>query len=197
MYTINFPLYVCLGYLLSCGVSGILHNPLLLSLGTWMIISTLHLIFTSCYFKSAVYPTSHRCQFRQVRYVWDWVWCGPHMLPQSSLGNIVYMACFVSWFFHLVIAHELVVLYMLMDNALHPLVNKLTEFYANKIINQTPIKINKIGLPDIGATCHYLQVDATHCPSTYRGPPIHMQLPNGKTMKQSKPCILDFPDLTE
>ena len=75
--------------------------------------------------------------------------------------------------------------------------NKLTEFYANKIINQTPIKINKIGLPDIGATCHYLQVDATHCPSTYRGPPIHMQLPNGKTMKQSKPCILYFPDLTE
>ena len=37
-------------------MSGIYHNLFLLSLGPWMTIFLLHLIFTSCVFNTALYP---------------------------------------------------------------------------------------------------------------------------------------------
>ena len=41
---------------LSWAVSGILHNPFLLSLGLWMTISKLCLIVTPCYLNTDVHP---------------------------------------------------------------------------------------------------------------------------------------------
>ena len=40
-------------------MSGIFHNPLLLSIDPWMIILPLRLIVTYCSLKSAVHPASH------------------------------------------------------------------------------------------------------------------------------------------
>ena len=73
--------------------------------------------------------------------------------------------------------------------------NKLTELYVNNIIHYTPENKNKTGILDTGATGHYLQVDASHHPSTNIGPPIHLGLPNGKTVQSINPCLLDFPFL--
>ena len=50
---------VCIGDSLGCTESGILHNPLLLSLGNWMIILPLRLIVTSRALNSSVHPESH------------------------------------------------------------------------------------------------------------------------------------------
>ena len=54
-----FSLCVFIGDSLSCEVSGIFHNPLLLSLGTWTIILHLFLIVTYCALRSAVNPESN------------------------------------------------------------------------------------------------------------------------------------------
>ena len=62
-------------------------------------------------------------QLRQVRYVWDWVWCGPHMIPQVKLGNILDMAWLIARFGHLGIPNGWVVLCLLMGYVVHPLVN--------------------------------------------------------------------------
>ena len=50
---------VCIGYSLSCAVSGICHNPLLLSFGPYMIIFTFHFMVTYSSLKSSVYTASH------------------------------------------------------------------------------------------------------------------------------------------
>ena len=42
--------------------------------------------------------------------------------------------------------------------------DKLTKFYANNMIHQTPENKQKTGIPDTGATGHYLQADAPHRP---------------------------------
>ena len=75
--------------------------------------------------------------------------------------------------------------------------NKLTGFYSNIIIHQTPENENKTVIPNTGATRHYLQVYVPHLTSTNIVPPIHLLFPNGQTMQSSKPCLLYFPALSE
>ena len=48
---------VCIGDSLGYAVSGILHNPLLLSIGTWMVVLDLCLIVTSCALESAFHTS--------------------------------------------------------------------------------------------------------------------------------------------
>ena len=40
--------------------------------------------------------------------------------------------------------------------------DKLAEFYANRIIHQTPENEHKTVILNTGAKYHYLQVDASH-----------------------------------
>ena len=52
--------------------------------------------------------------------------------------------------------------------------DKLTQYYANNIINQTPDNKQETGVSNILSTGHYLKADAQHFPSTNMGPPIHV-----------------------
>ena len=61
----------------------------------------------------------------QVKYVWDWVWRGPKIIHQTSLGNILDTAFLIAWFGHLVIPHGWLVLCLLMVDVVHLLVNNL------------------------------------------------------------------------
>ena len=60
--------------------------------------------------------------------------------------------------------------------------DKLTKFYANNIVHQTPDNKHNIGIPNAGATGHYLQSDVTHLPSTNMGQPIYVGWPNDQTI---------------
>ena len=60
-----------------------------------------------------------------------------------------------------------------------------------------PENKQKTGIPNTGATGHYLQADATHRPSTNTGKTIHVVCTNDQTIKSSKPCWLYFPVLHE
>ena len=69
-------------------------------------------LFFPCVWLLLLVLWTHMCiqhhivfQWIQVIYVWYWAWCGPHMLTQVSLGNIVDMARLISWFVHLGIPH--------------------------------------------------------------------------------------------
>ena len=73
--------------------------------------------------------------------------------------------------------------------------DKLTQFYADNIIHQTPDNKKETGVPDTGSTGNYLKSDAPHSPSTNMGPPIYLVLPNSQTVQSSKPHLLDFPSL--
>ena len=59
----------------------------------------------------------------QVRYVRYWVWCNPLMIIQVRMRNLLDTAWLISWFGHLVIPHEWVVLCLLMDNVVYPIEN--------------------------------------------------------------------------
>ena len=61
--------------------------------------------------------------------------------------------------------------------------DKLTKFNANNIINQTPDNKQETGLPDTGATGHYLKSDVPHRPSTNMGPTIYVGFLNSQTMQ--------------
>ena len=50
----------CVGNDLRCAVSEIFYNPFIMSLGPWMTIFLLCLIFNSCYLNTAVHQTSQR-----------------------------------------------------------------------------------------------------------------------------------------
>ena len=74
--------------------------------------------------------------------------------------------------------------------------DKLNQFCANDIINYTADNKNETGVPATGSTWNYIKADVPHHPFKKRLP-IHVRYPNGKTMKSSKPCFLDFPALPD
>ena len=118
-----FSLCVYVGDALSCAVSGIFHNPLLLSIDPWVIIFTIHLIVTYCSLTHLWIHNHIVFQLRQMIFLWYWVWCGPHVLLLVRLGNIVNMDCLIWWFVHLVIPHEWVILCLLVVDFVHQIEN--------------------------------------------------------------------------
>ena len=60
--------------------------------------------------------------------------------------------------------------------------DKLTQFYANNIINQKTKNKQETWVPDTGETQHYIKADAPNWPSINMRPPINVGYPNGQTM---------------
>ena len=93
-------LYVCIGDSYSFSVSGILYNPLLLFLGSRMIIPpfvwlSLLMLWTQLCIQNNIF-----FQLIQVIYVREWVWCVPCMLKSSRHGFldcIVFTIRYPTW----------------------------------------------------------------------------------------------------
>ena len=75
--------------------------------------------------------------------------------------------------------------------------DKLTNFYANNIINQTPYNKPETLVPYTRYIVQYLKADALHHPSTNMGPPIYVICSNSQIMQSDKTCLLDFPSLPD